>query len=102
MTIKNQPLQRWGIIKHNNISVIKWPGEENAILWHAATADTYVINPFGQLLFEQLAFQPLTLNELVQNLSDKIDIDSMDEFSDSVKHYLNQFRIMGFVENIIE
>jgi len=101
LTITHQA-KKWGIIKHYNISVLRWPDEDNAVLWHEATADTYVINPFGQILFEQLAFHPQTLNELVQNLSDRVDVDNLDNLTDSVKIYLNQFKIMGFLENITE
>ena len=102
MTSTTLPVKKWGIIQYNTISVIKWPGEENAVLWHGATADTYVISPFGQILFEQLAFHPLTLKELVRNLSELIDVENLDDLADSVMHYLNQFKIMGFLENITE
>lgn len=93
----------WFIARNSSAYLINWPKEDNAVLWFSSTGDTFVVNSLGREIFMQLSQQSsLSLTELSQLLSLESKDVSASEFSKIILRYLNQFKLLGMLEEVFE
>jgi hypothetical protein len=90
----------WCIAGNSRLHLISWPGEDNFVAWQSSTADTFVINPFGQAIFSLLHERTLTASMLFDELSNMFELpDDESELLQRINYYLNQFRLLGLLES---
>jgi PqqD family protein of HPr-rel-A system len=88
---------RWQLANPSDTAVLRFDGDEEALVFNPATWETHLLNEAASLVLDALVEGPRSVDELVADVAKAGDVTLPDGFAEQVGELLGQLESLGLV-----